>query len=75
MNTTNATVTDTLALTLTLNGTDVVMNVELFGLVVPNTVANFKALCTNADTVMTYHDNTKAKNYKNVCVSIGYNTL
>ena len=56
--------TDTLAITLTLDATDVVLKVELFGQVVPKTVANFKNLCLNADTVKTYHDNTKARNYK-----------
>lgn len=61
--TTNATVTDTLAITLTLDGVDVQMKVELFGLVVPNTVANFKALCLNNNTVYTLQDGAKARNY------------
>ena len=65
MDTTNATVTDTLAITLTLNGTDSQMKVELFGNVVPNTVANFKSLCLNADTVFTLQNPSKARNYNN----------
>ena len=65
MNTVNATVTDTLAITVTLSGTDYVMKVELFGNVVPNTVANFKSLCLNANTVKTYQNSAIAKNYNN----------
>ena len=38
------------------------IQVELFGAVVPNTVANFKNLCLNTG-VKTYHDNSKDKNY------------
>ena len=64
MDTTNATVTDTLNITLSLNGTSAVMQVELFGAVVPNTVANFKNLCLNTG-INTYHNSSKAKNYDN----------
>lgn len=63
MDTSNATVTDTLVLNMTLDTTNVQMEIELFGDVVPNTVANFKALCLNDNTQMTYHDNTKPRNY------------
>ena len=41
------------------------MKVELFGNVVPNTVANFKSLCLNADTVFTLQNPSKARNYNN----------
>ena len=65
MNTSNATVTDTLAFTFTIGGTDYVMNVELFGNVVPNTVANFKSLSLNSNTVKTYQNSAVSKNYNN----------
>lgn len=55
--------TDTLAITLTLDSTDVQMKVELFGDVVPNTVTNFKNLCLNDDTQFTLQDTVKERNY------------